>query len=503
MFLDYELYTVKQIRIIESHALSTVGESTLMARAGEAAFCVLKEQYPEAQAITVFAGAGNNGGDGFVIARLAKAQGMHVVVYTVGTMDKLSESAKQAYQALTTSGIEVCAFDGHVPLDESDVIIDALLGIGLSGEVRGDYVDAIQCINQSEVDVLAIDLPSGIDADTGRVLGVAVCATMTVTFIGMKQGLLTGQAVSYTGELFCNDLDLEEEIMTHPVTALRLDEGELTTLLPTREKHAHKGMLGHVLVIGGDEGMAGAARLSAEAALRVGAGKVSVATRAAHLSVILSGRPELMCHCIADATELNPLLAQADVCVIGPGLAESEWSESLIKMALKFKGPKVIDAGALLYLSKHPQFVENAIITPHPGEAARLLKVTNQEIQNERFSTVVSLVKQVAEIVVLKGAGTLVQATNAIPLVCDLGNPGMATAGMGDVLAGMIAGFVAQGSSNFDAAQCGVVLHAYAGDKAVAVHGEYALLAGDLFAYFSECMQVDSITYDWDDTSDE
>lgn len=497
MSLNDALYTVKQIRAIESGAIAQTSEDTLMARAGASAFLLLKEKFPDSHSMKVLCGAGNNGGDGFVLAAHAKASGMQVSVLTVGEMDNLSDTAKNAYLKLKEEGISTHPFDLNETLDDVDVIVDGLLGIGLTGNVREPYVDVINRINESEAFVMALDLPSGIDADTGKCLGVAVYAAMTVTFIGVKQGLLTGEAQDHTGEIFLSTLEIEEEIEKHAFTAWSLNEKDMLASLPIRSKGAHKGMLGHVLVIGGDIGMAGAARLSAEAALRVGAGCVTVATRPEHLPVMLSGRPELMCFPIETEKDLLPLLDKANVCVVGPGLGDSEWARSLIKRALTFTGPKVCDAGVLSFVSASPTKIENAIITPHPGEASCLLGLKSEEVQADRFQAAIKLAVQFADTVVLKGAGTIVQTLNEVPEICHFGNPGMATAGMGDVLAGIIGGLCAQSCTNEEAAKAGVILHALAADKAVIETGEAGLLASDLFSYFSTCVQIDSIGYDW------
>lgn len=497
MFLHYELYTVNQIRAIESAALSTVSESVLMKRAGSAAFSFLMEHNPDFDTMVVLCGAGNNGGDGFVVAKLACEAGFNVTVFTLGDMDRLSDAAKEAYQAAKEQNIAICAWSDDSEIEDTDVIVDALLGIGVSGEVRAPYLKAIQTINDADSYVLSIDLPSGIDADTGTVLGEAVYASLTVTFIGMKQGLLTGAALDYVGELNLSTLALEDVIEQQAISALLLDEEALMSYLPVRTKCMHKGDLGHVLVVAGDVGMAGAARLCAEAALRVGAGAVTVATHAAHLPIILNGRPELMCVPVDNEQALKPLLEKADVVVIGPGLSEGEWSSRLIKQVLAYQGTKIIDAGALSFLATQNEKISNAILTPHPGEAAKLLSTTSNDVQSDRFQAAINLVKQYADVVVLKGAGSLVQVLNALPEICCLGNPGMASAGMGDVLAGIIAGLCAQGSSNDEAAKTGVVLHALAADKAVSEMGEHCLLASDLYDYFPSCMNQNTVSYDW------
>ena len=259
-----------------------------------------------------------------------------------------------------------------------------------------------------------------------------------------------------------------------------LDWKILSPLLPKRSRTAHKNDFGHVLVIGGDHGMGGAVRLSAEAALRVGAGLVSVATRKEHLSLVCSGRPEIMCHSIENAEEIKPLLEKATVIVIGPGLGQGEWSQRLLAMVLHLPQPKIIDADALNLLSQAPEKLTHAILTPHPGEAARLLACTRSTVQADRYSSAKKIAEQYDAVVVLKGSGSIVTSHNAIPAICQAGNPGMATAGMGDVLSGVIAGLVAQGLSLLDAAKLGVLMHAMAADAVAKENGERGMLASDL-----------------------
>lgn len=252
-----------------------------------------------------------------------------------------------------------------------------------------------------------------------------------------------------------------------------------------RNRAAHKGDFGHVLVIGGDDGMGGAARLSAEAALRVGAGLVSVATRAEHVASVTGNRPEIMCHAVKNASDLSGLIQKATVIVLGPGLGQSDWSRELFAMALNAKQPKIVDADGLNLLSEHSFEYHDWILTPHLGEAARLLHCTVEDIQANRIKAVKKLSDQYGGIIVLKGANTLIQAVDERPYICSAGNPGMASGGMGDVLSGVIGGLLAQYFSLLSAAKTGVLLHAMAGDLA-AVNGERGLLASDLMPYLRQ-----------------
>lgn len=250
--------------------------------------------------------------------------------------------------------------------------------------------------------------------------------------------------------------------------------------LPKRQRDANKSDFGHVLVIGGDHGMGGAVRMAAEAALRVGAGLVTVATRPEHINIVSAVRPEIMCHQVQNAQDLAPLLVRATFIIIGPGLGKSEWAQELLNYVLPAKQPKLLDADALNLLAERPEKHHDWILTPHPGEAGRLLNETTENVQADRVQAVKSLQRQYGGVVVLKGAGTLIKAQNDEIAICEAGNPGMASGGMGDVLSGVIGGLAAQGLSLENAAKAGVFIHAQAADAVAAEGGERGLLATDL-----------------------
>lgn len=271
----------------------------------------------------------------------------------------------------------------------------------------------------------------------------------------------------------------------------KLNSAQIKAWLPKRQRDANKSDYGHVLVIGGDYGMGGAVRMAAEAALRVGAGLVSVATRPEHINIVSGIRPEIMCHSVETAQDLAPLLARATFIVIGPGLGKSEWAQELLARVLQAKQPKLLDADALNLLAQNPVCCENWILTPHPGEAGRLLDEATEAVQADRIKAVQALEKKYGGVVVLKGAGTLVQTEKAKPTICEAGNPGMASGGMGDVLSGVIAGLAAQGLSLENAAKAGVFLHACAGDLAAAEGGERGLLATDLLLHLRQLVNLD------------
>ena len=476
------LYHVKQIRDLESVAIRqyNISVDALMQRAGAAAFRELKKRWPKAKNITVVCGKGNNGGDGYVVASFAKKAKLNVQILQLVPCESLTGAAKNAAIKAKKLKIKISPFSTE-KLTKSDVIVDALLGTGLTGVVQAQFKAAIDAVNTSKAPVLAIDLPSGLDADTGNVLGAAIHADLTVTFIGHKIGLYIGGARDYTGSIICDDLKLPQKIFAQiSASARALNLTEELKSCPLRARIAHKGNFGHVLVIGGDYGMSGAVRMAAEAAARVGAGLVSVATRPEHVAMINIARPEIMVHGVEELKQLDFLLQKASVIVLGPGLGVSSWSKMLFDSSLVFKKPLVIDADALNILAANHQVYDNWVLTPHPGEAARLLNTVTQAIQYNRLDAVCKLQQKFSGVCVLKGAGTLVAASGEMVRVCDAGNPGMASGGMGDILSGIIGGLLAQGLSLFDAAKLGVLVHATAGDIVAAEQGERGMPALDL-----------------------
>jgi len=438
---------------------------------------------PRLEKIAVFCGSGNNGGDGYVLALLLKEHGLDVTIWQVGETKASTENARLALKHCEAAHMEIYPFEQNVNLHHPDVIVDAICGMGLHETVREEIVGVIQKIERIHVPVLSLDLPTGIDADTGQVLGHAVHATATITFIGFKLGLLTGSGMAYAGELVCNDLQLPMELfsLVQPV-AEKMNLSNYTPFLKPRTRDWHKGLSGHVLVVGGELGYSGAPRMAAEAALRVGAGLVSVATRPENAITLNSNCPEIMSHGVLTADELAVLIQKASVIILGPGLSQTEWSKIMYEQVSKQPCPLVVDADGLNGLAKTNAYNENWVLTPHPGEAARLLGISVEKVQQDRLTAAIKINKRYGGVCVLKGAGSLVVAANALPALCDKGNPGMATAGMGDVLSGVIAGLMGQGIPLVDAAKLGVCLHAMAGDLA-AKEGERGMVATDLMPY--------------------
>jgi NAD(P)H-hydrate epimerase len=313
-------------------------------------------------------------------------------------------------------------------------------------------------------------------------MGSAVRAGLTTTFVGLKAGLFLGSGPNYCGDISFSDLEIGDEVRSgiQPLFK-RMDDAQLATLLPPRLRASQKGDFGHVLVVAGGPGMAGAARLCGEAALRAGAGRVSVATHPSHAALICAVRPELMSHGISSGKDLSELIEKVDVIAFGPGLGQTDWARELYGLVSASQKPAVWDADALNLLAGTPVSASHRVITPHPGEAARLLGIPTAEVQADRPAALQSLSAKYGGVTVLKGAGTLISSASGVPFVCTAGNPGMAAPGMGDALTGVIAALLAQGLSLEDAATSGVELHARAGDLA-AIGGERGMLASDLIA---------------------
>lgn len=479
------LYQNQTIRELERLAAeSGIDAYELMLRAGKAAFEILIKRWSTIKEITVCCGKGNNGGDGLVVACLAHKRGLKVNVYSLIPPSDYNGPSAQAVKACEKQGLSIQPFP-MPPSFKGDLIVDALFGSSLQGEIKSPYSEIITAINEAKQSVLAIDVPSGINVDTGEAQAMAVKADLTITFIGLKQGLYTARAPAYCGEVVLASLDLPGLLFSRIKTHTKLlDWSKVQHLLPSRrERDAYKGNYGHVLVIGGDYGMGGAVRMAAEAAARVGAGLVTVATRPEHVSIVSGSRPELMCYQVADVHDLENLLESATVIVIGPGLGKSDWAKALLNKVLITKIPKVLDADSLNLLAESPTQREDWILTPHPGEASRLVNVSCQEIQSNRFKAIRRLSRRYRGVIVLKGAGTLIKGRGKEISVCSGGNPGMASGGMGDILSGVIGGLLAQRLSLVAAAQGGVFIHSLAADRAAEEGGERGLLATDLFPH--------------------
>lgn len=484
--LPAALYTAAQVRALDRQAIERFGipGAELMARAGAAAFDLLRRRWPEARRLCVLTGTGNNGGDGFVIARLAAEAGLEVSVLQLGDRARIAGDARLHADRWAEMGRPWLDFE-RLP-GEADVLVDAMLGTGLERPLTGQFRAAVEAVNAHRAPVLAVDIPTGLDADRGVVLGAAVEARATISFIGLKRGMFTGAAVDCCGEIFFEALAVPAAIYASQIlSARRVDWAQQRTRIGPRRRSAHKGDFGHVLVVGGDHGYGGAACLSGQAALRSGAGLVSLVTRKRHVGGMLAAAPELMVHGARKGAVPEHLIQRSNALVLGPGLGRRRWGRRLFRQLQTYEGPLVLDADGLnLLAGASGERRDNWVLTPHPGEAARLLGVDVAEIEADRFAAVERLQQRFGGTVVLKGAGTLVLGPGNRPVaVCSDGNPGMASGGMGDVLSGVIGGLLAQGWIPEEAAERGVCLHAAAGDRAACVEGERGLLAHDLLPH--------------------
>ncbi|KDM90284.1 bifunctional ADP-dependent NAD(P)H-hydrate dehydratase/NAD(P)H-hydrate epimerase [Photobacterium galatheae] len=467
----------------------------LMESAGTAVYEHLRSTYPTVRHLLVCCGGGNNGGDGYIVARLARLHGLRVTLWQLGDAARLQGDAATARDAWLACGGIIQSPQTMIPA-ETEVIVDALLGTGLSGAVRPDAAALIGTINVTGKPVVAVDIPSGLCADTGRCLGETVQAHQTVTLIGVKRGLLTGQAAQYRGELIFAGLGAETALKQAVQSEVSIiQSSEIQDLLPPRARTAHKGSNGRVLCVGGNQGMGGAIRLASEASARSGAGLTAATTHADNVLAILTARPEIMAQSWQqDSDESGRILSErmrwANVIVMGPGLGQNAWGQALYCQlnTLSDEQALVLDADGLNLLARSPDYKKNRILTPHPGEAARLLNVSVAEVEADRFAAAELLQHRYGGVVVLKGAGTVVFDGHR-HMVCLAGNPGMATGGMGDVLVGLIGGLLAQGLTLSQAARVGVWVHSRAADLAAEV-GERGLLAGDLFAYIRQLINL-------------
>ncbi len=475
------LYTAAQVRAMDRYAIDQLGIAglELMHRAGQSAFDCLVRLWPNARHLAIICGAGNNAGDGYVVARLAKSSGLGVTVMSIVTPDKLSGDAALVFNEFLDNNGSITQFheDKFEPVD---IIVDALLGTGLDREVRGTFSELIDAINRADKPVFALDIPSGLNADSGYPMGVSVRADCTISFIARKQGLYTGGGIEYSGRKEYASLSVPNEVIEAQRPSAELVAPPWRHLCP-RNRGAHKGDFGHALIVGGEQGYSGATFMAACAAARVGAGLVSIATRKAHASWLNISRPELMCHGVESKDELNGLLSKVSVVGIGPGLGQSQWAADLLAAVMSTDLPIVVDADGLNLLAGLRENRDTWVLTPHPGEAARLLRTTTARINMDRFQAVRNIQEKYGGVCVLKGAGTLIY-DGMQSYISPTGNPGMASGGMGDVLTGIIVGLVAQGIDIAEASRIGVYLHGAAADKA-AESGERGLLASDLFPH--------------------
>jgi ADP-dependent NAD(P)H-hydrate dehydratase / NAD(P)H-hydrate epimerase len=462
------IYRTADIRAIES-AAAVPSPPGLMERAGLAAAEVARDvSGGNGKPVLVLAGPGNNGGDAFVLARHLKQWWFNVTVVFAGEEIRLSADAAAALQAWRAAG---GATASALPAPrEWGLVVDGVFGIGLEREVTGRYAEWIAAINGVAMPVLAVDVPSGLHSDTGRVMGCAVRATHTVTFIALKPGLLTFEGPDHCGGIHLRTLDLDAQAF-RPASGSLIGRELLAGILKPRPRNSHKGDYGSVGIVGGDHGMAGAALLAARAALKLGTGRVYIGTLMRDELLVDAEQPELMIRSADEVLKLSNLGCLA----IGPGLGQSPDAAFYVAVALESALPLVLDADALNLIAADGRLAAllksrtaPALLTPHPAEAARLLGVSTHDVQQERVGAATNLAARFKAQVVLKGAGSVCASPDGTWHINTSGNPGMASAGMGDVLTGIIAALLAQGANAKTALLAGVYLHGAAADQLVA-----------------------------------
>lgn len=489
--LPEQLYCADAVRAIDRYVIDQQGVDgfALMQAAAASAFRRLLQTWPATASIMVLCGAGNNGGDGYLIAANAKRHGMDVTCVAVTPPEKLKDDARKAWRKAIDDGVEVQVpgdegtnADG-LPFDRVDLIVDAMLGTGVTGAPRQPIAELIDRCNQAQAPILAVDVPSGLDSTQGTVAGVAIRADLTVTFIALKAGLLTGFGPECCGRLVYESLDTDEWASAsgeQPV-ARRADWASLSPSLPRRPANAHKGRFGHVLVVAGDRGFGGAGILAAEAAARSGAGLISLATRPEYVGAALARCPSLMVQAVTHGSELQPLLNAATVIVCGPGIGKGAWGRQMLQQVVASGKPRVLDADALnLLANRVSQRADDQILTPHPGEAARLLGCSVGEVEADRLTAAVRIQQRYGGVVLLKGAGTVVAGEQGLPVIVSGSNPGMATGGMGDVLAGVIGSLWGQFGGAQLATLMAAALHLAAAGAAADAKGFMGLLPNDV-----------------------
>ena len=493
------VYTAAQSRSLDVAAAKSLNLSgfALMQRAGAAALAVLEENFSTFSEICVLCGKGNNGGDGYILAALAQKQGLSTQVFELADITTIAGDARKARDLAVKEGVVCVSSADLLTISQDVVIVDAILGTGFKGELSAETLRVLNLVCASQAHVLAMDIPTGINADTGGACAGALFADLTVTFIGLKRGLVTGAGKKHCGTLVLRDLGVSTKLSAGASSAALFEFDQ--TQLPVRRADGHKGSFGNLVIVGGDINMGGAVILAAQSALRAGCGLVTVVTRGEHRCGMQAHRPEVMLCAASDHKAVTTAINKADCVLVGPGMGTQAWGQELLQQCLAFRGPKVLDADALnLVSSGASSRLENCVITPHPGEAGRLLGLSTAQIQADRFVAVAQLADQYGAVVVLKGPGTLVcgqevcgqevceqevcrqEAFQNVVGICQHGNAGMATAGMGDVLAGILASFVAQGVTLEAAARLGVALHSASADIAVQHTGERSLLASDV-----------------------
>ncbi len=485
----YDPSTVAEVDNRAIHEFSMPGIE-LMEKAAAYAFQCSQECFPNIDSIQIFCGSGNNAGDAYLFGCYAIDHGITTSVIYLSNPETLKGDAYSAYQRYKAKEGKLVQWHENININ-CDLIIDGIFGIGIDRPVKGIFLKAIELINQNSTPVLSLDIPSGLSGENGKIMGSSVRADLTITFVGKKIGLYINDGPKVNKRIKYSNLDIPEVCFKKARPILEeINESHIAQILRQRKKDSHKGNFGHVLVVGGNHGMGGAVRITAEAALRTGAGLVSVITTSENAQTILKIRPEIMTHALeSDHKNLPHIIDSVDVIAIGPGLGQDQWAMGLYDAVLESNKPLILDADALNILAKNPQQKEDWVLTPHPGEAARLLACSNSEIQSDRLKSLKNLCDGFGGVVLLKGQNTLIGRKAKIPHMISAGNPGMSTAGMGDLLTGIISGLYAQFRDQDLQLLTSVsaLIHSTAGDRA-ASSGERGIVATDLFVELKDLL---------------
>jgi hydroxyethylthiazole kinase-like uncharacterized protein yjeF len=505
--------TAQEMRNVDRNAIRKLGIPgiVLMENAAAAVMSGMENRFRGLDNVRVgiVCGKGNNGGDGIALARRLRIRGVPVRVALLAAFRSVAGDAKINLDVLRHMDVEIVENANARKLADliswSDVLVDAILGTGLSSLLTGTFKRSVQMMNASSKSIVSIDIPTGINSDNGSVMGAAIKADLTVTLALLKRGLVLHPGAAHAGSVRVADIGIPAQAYDDTGIKLQsIDADLLSGMITDRHEAAHKGDFGHALIIGGSPGKAGAAVLAAKGALRSGAGLVSVAVPNSLVPIIQSQTAEAMCIPSAESIDSTfSIAAEAEVvnslnsfsaAVIGPGIStQTETVQFVRNVVLGAKKPLVVDADALNAIARGTEVLLRVkaplIFTPHPGEMSRLIGKSVAEIQLNRIEIASAFAKKFRVVLVLKGAGTVVALPDGSAFVNSTGNPGMATGGTGDVLSGMIGGLLAQGLSASDAACLGVYLHGAAGDLAAEAKGEASMIAGDLIDMISSAMK--------------
>ena len=503
-----KLYTASETRKIDNLAIKEKGISgySLMQMAAEFTLDVILREFSPVEELIIFCSKGKNSGDGFLLGSFAKEFGLEVTIVMSNTSNVIKGVSRKAFEEMKDAKVKIISTKSVEKLKVSNkaVIVDALIGTGLKGNLRKNIKESILALNKLGVKlpVLSLDIPSGVNPDTGDADDIAVYADITATFVAQKRGCFTSVGKKFSGEIIYSDLEIPKNLFSKITsTSYVVDYEDSISKVVYREQDAHKGHFGNVVIVGGDRGLGGAGLLSSRAAVYSGAGLTSLVTRPEHVSASLVSCPEVMVKGVDSGQDIEEHLVKPDVIAIGPGLGQSAWSEQMIQRvfweAEKRDVSVIMDADALNLLTKlklSSNLPKRLILTPHPGEAARLLNTSVAVIESNRFSAAAKIQKKFNATVVLKGSGTVICHKSGGTQkwgICDSGNPGMATGGMGDVLTGIIAGLLAQGLTLKEAAEAGVDLHAKAADQASLEFGEAGLTSSDVINELKYLLKYD------------